>query len=184
MANNGKIHRTNRMIMVKELHGLRGGGSLMGSGLLRSIVANGTQQGDKIRSGYLTLPSRGPTSGWNCYVTPAFSGVPKQGDKIRSGYLTPAFSGAHKWAELLCKPCILGGPSKNSKVATSPLPSRGPKSGGQNQKWPTSGLGGYITPAVSRVPNASERGTKSEVAHPTVQDLMPNTELVCTILQM
>ena len=31
-----------------------------------------------------------------------------------------------------------------------------------SHKWPTSGPGGYTTPAVSRVPN---KGTKSEVAH-------------------
>ena len=37
--------------------------------------------------------------------------------------------------------------------------------GGQNQKCPTNGQGGYITPAVSGSPSASERGTKSEVAH-------------------
>ena len=30
------------------------------------------------------LPSQGPKRGWSCYVTPAFSGVPKEGDKIRS----------------------------------------------------------------------------------------------------
>ena len=54
------------------------------------------------------------------------------------------------------------------KVATSPLPPRGsplPQSGGQNQKWPTSGQGGYITPAAWGVPTASERGAESEVAH-------------------
>ena len=39
------------------------------------------------------------------------------------------------------------------------------QSGGQNQKWPTTGLGGYITPANLGVPNASGRGTKVEVAH-------------------
>ena len=39
------------------------------------------------------------------------------------------------------------------------------RSGGKNQKWSTSGRIGYITLAVSGVPNASERGTKSEVAH-------------------
>ena len=39
------------------------------------------------------------------------------------------------------------------------------QSGGQNQKWPTSGQGGYITPAAWGVPTASERGAKSEVAH-------------------
>ena len=54
------------------------------------------------------------------------------------------------------------------KVATSPLPYRGSpplQSGGQNQKWPTSGRNGYLTPAVSGIPTASERGAKSEVAH-------------------
>ena len=54
------------------------------------------------------------------------------------------------------------------KVATSPLPPGGSPplhSGGQNQKWPTNGQGGYITPAAWGVPTASERGAESEVAH-------------------
>ena len=54
------------------------------------------------------------------------------------------------------------------KVASSPLPYRGSpplQSGGQNQKWPTSGQNGYLTPAVSGIPTASERGAESEVAH-------------------
>ena len=54
------------------------------------------------------------------------------------------------------------------KVATYPLPSRGApplQSGGLDEKWPTNGQGGYITPAVSGIPTASERGTKSKVAH-------------------
>ena len=34
---------------------------------------------------------------------------------------------------------------------------------GQNQKWPTSGTGGYV--AAYGVTNASERGVKSELAH-------------------
>ena len=38
-------------------------------------------------------------------------------------------------------------------------------SGEQNQKWPTCGQGGYVTLAASGIPNASERGAKSEVAH-------------------
>ena len=38
------------------------------------------------------------------------------------------------------------------------------QSSGRNQKWPTRGPGGYITPVVSGVPNASEPGTKSELA--------------------
>ena len=54
------------------------------------------------------------------------------------------------------------------KVATSPLPPRGSpplQSGGQNQKWPINGRGGYITPAASGIPTPPERGAKSEVAH-------------------
>ena len=54
------------------------------------------------------------------------------------------------------------------KVATSPLPPQGSpplQSGGKNQKWPINGQGGYITPAASGIPTASERGAKSEVAH-------------------
>ena len=38
------------------------------------------------------------------------------------------------------------------------------QSGGQKQKWPTSGQGGYITPAALGVPTASERGAESKVA--------------------
>ena len=56
------------------------------------------------------------------------------------------------------------------KVATSPLPPRGSPplpSGGQNQKWPINGQGGYITLAASGIPIASERGGggELEVAH-------------------
>ena len=50
----------------------------------------------------------------------------------------------------------------------SPMLSRGSPllhSGGQNQKCPTCGQSGYVTPAVSGIPTASERGARSEVAH-------------------
>ena len=43
---------------------------------------------------------------------------------------------AHKWTRWLHNPCRLGG-----------FPTL--QSGGQNQKWPTSGQGGYITLAAS-----------------------------------
>ena len=39
------------------------------------------------------------------------------------------------------------------------------QNGGQNQKWPTSGKGGYITPAAWGVPSASEWGAESKVAY-------------------
>ena len=69
------------------------------------------------------MPSRWPKRGRNCYVTPAFQGVPnaKRGDKIRSGNLTRAFSGAQKRAELLRNPCIPEGPQCQARE--------------ENQKW-------------------------------------------------
>ena len=52
------------------------------------------------------------------------------------------------------------------KVATSALPPWGsPQSGGQNQKWPTWGQAGYVTPAALRIPSASKRGAESQVTH-------------------
>ena len=52
------------------------------------------------------------------------------------------------------------------KVATYPLPPGGSpllQSAGQNQRWPPSGQGGYITPAARGVPTASKRGAESKV---------------------
>ena len=150
--------------------------------------------GGKIRSGpYMgkvatsPLPPRGspplqsrgqnqkwPINGQGGYVTPAASGIPtasKRGAKSEV---------AHKWARWLRHPCRLGDPHRlkaggkirsgpyMGKVATSPLPPRGSptlQSRGQNQKWPINGQGGYVTPAASGIPNASEREAKSEVAH-------------------
>ena len=87
---------------------------------------------------------------------------------------------AHKWANWLPHPCRIGDPHRfragdkvrsgpqMGEMATSPLPCRGApplQSGGQSQKWPKSEQSGYLTPAVSGIPNAAERGAKSEVAH-------------------
>ena len=57
-------------------------------------------------------------------------------------------------------------PPKGRGGGAHPPPSltQTQQSGGQNQKRPTSGQGGYITRAASGVPTASERGTESEVA--------------------
>ena len=150
--------------------------------------------GGKIRSGPQVgkmptspLPSRGspalqsggqnqkwPTCGQNGYVTPAVSGIPTASERGAESEV------AHLWAKWLCHPCRLGDPHRFraggkirsgplvGKVATSPLRSRGSpplQSGRQNQKWPTCGQNGYVTPAVSGIPTASERGAKSEVAH-------------------
>ena len=115
-----------------------------------------------------------PTSGRNGYLTLAVSGSPTASERGAKSEV------AHKWANWLPHPCRIGEPHRFraggkirsgpqvGKLATSPLPYRGappPQSGGQNQKWPTSGQIGYLTPAVSGSPTASEQGAKSEVAH-------------------
>ena len=114
-----------------------------------------------------------PTTGQNGYLTPAASGIPTASKRVAKSEV------AHKWAKWVAHPCLIGDPHRFragvtirsgpqvGKVATSPLPYRGSpplQSGGQNQKWPTSGQSGYLTPAVSGIPTASKRGTKSEVA--------------------
>ena len=91
----------------------------------------------------------GPTSGRKCYITPAFSGVPKErGTKSelagptsgRKCYITPAFSGVpNKGDNIKVGPQVGGN-------ATSPLHSRGsPKKGGQNQNWRGPQVGGNAT---------------------------------------
>ena len=50
---------------------------------------------------------------------------------------------AHMWAQWLPKSCRLGGSRCSARA--------------QNQKWPTCGHSGYLTPAVSGVPNALHR---------------------------
>ena len=115
-----------------------------------------------------------PINGQGGYITPTASGIPTSSERGAKSEL------AHKWARWLHKPYRLGDPHRFTaggkirsgpymgKVATSPLPPRGSpplQSGGQNQKWPINGQGGYITPAASGIPTASERGAKSEVAY-------------------
>ena len=60
----------------------------------------------------------------------------------------------------LSLPCLLRGPKEGGNGKWSPPL----QSGRQNQRWPTSGQGGYITPAAWGVPTASEWGAESEVA--------------------
>ena len=122
----------------------------------------------------------GPTSGWKCYIHPAFSGIPKDmGDKIRIG-------GAHKWEEMLHHPCILGDPQRHGGQnqnwwgpqvggnATSPLHSGGyPKTWGTKSELvgPTSGRKCYVTPAFSGIPK--DMGDKIRIggAHKWVEML-------------
>ena len=115
-----------------------------------------------------------PTCGQRGYVTLAVSGIPPASGRGTKSEV------AHLWARWLRNPCRLGEPNRFrardkirsgplvGKVATQPLPSRGTQplqSGGQNQKWPPCGQGGYVTLAALRIPTASGPRTKSEVAH-------------------
>ena len=153
-----------------------GGGGGIRSGPLMGKVATSplpSQGSPPLRSGGQN--QKWPTYGQSGYVTPAVSGIPTASE--RGGGKSEV---AHLWAKWLRHPCRLGDPHRfraggkirsgplMGKVATSPLPSRGSPplhSGGGNQKWPTYGQSGYVTPAVSGIPTASERGAKSEVAH-------------------
>ena len=160
-----------------------------------SGIPTAPERGGKIRSGPQVgkvatspLPYRGspplqrggqnqkwPTSGQNGYLTPAVSGIPpaaEQGGKIRSG---------PQVGKMATSPLpYRGSPPLQIGGAKSEVANMWPKwlphscrigdhhrcrAGGQNQKWPTSGRSGYLTPAVSGIPTASERGAKSEVAH-------------------
>ena len=155
---------------------------------------DGFAAGGRIRSGRLVgtvatqpLPLRGspplqrggqnqkwPTCGQGGYVTPAASGIPTA---LQQGAESEV---ADLWARWQRNPCRFGEPHRFKeggrirsaplvgKVATQPLPSRGSpplQRGGQNQKWPTCGQGGYVTPAASGIPTTSQQGAESEVAY-------------------
>ena len=81
------------------------------------------------------------TSGQNGYVTIAVLGIPSASARGKKSEV------AHMWATWLRQPCRLGDPHRF-------------RPGGLNQKWPTSGQNGYVTPAVSGIPTASEKGDK------------------------
>ena len=92
---------------------------------------------------------------------PPTSITPTQGHAKVWGSITPTRGATQKHVSQSPQ---LEGP--RHRLATSPLPFGGSptlQGGGQNQKWPTNWAGGYITPSVSGVPNASKRGTKSAV---------------------
>ena len=114
-----------------------------------------------------------PTREQAGYLTPAVLGIPTAAERGAKSDV------AHNWAKWLPHPCRIGDPHRckaGGKIRRGPLvgematslPYQGApplRSGGQNQKWPTSGQTGYLTPAVLGSPTAAERGAKSEVAH-------------------
>ena len=89
---------------------------------------------------------RWPTSGQGGYIAPTAWGVPTASQRGAESEV------AHKWATWLHNPCRFGRcPSLQSK--------------GQNHRWPISGQDGYITPTAWGMPNASQRGAKSQGAN-------------------
>ena len=72
-------------------------------------------------------------------MNPTARGVPTASDRGAKSEV------AHKWARWLHNSCHHGG--------SPPL-----QIGGQNQRWPTSGLGGYITPATMGGPHRFRAG--------------------------
>ena len=83
-----------------------------------------------------------PTSGQDGYITLAAGGIPTASERRAQSKV------AHKWARWLHNPCRQGNPHRL-------------RAGGTMKNWPTSGQGGYVTPAAYVVP----RGAESEVAH-------------------
>ena len=126
-------------------------------------VPTASKRRGKIRSG----PQVGKVAG---YITPAASGVPTASEGGAKSEV------AHKWARWLRNPGRLGGsPPLQSGRAKSKVAHKWARwvhnscrlrgshrfrAGGQNQTWPISGQGGYITPADWGVPIALERGGK------------------------
>ena len=127
---------------------------------------NSFTAGGQIRSGLLVgkmatspLPSRGssplrsrggnqnwPSCGQGGYFIPAISGIPAVSEQVAKSEV------AHLWAKWLCHRCRL-------------MDHQRFRGGGQNQKCPTCGQSGYVTPAVSGIPTAAEGQGKSEMAH-------------------
>ena len=178
-------------------HRFRAGGKIRSGRLMDNVATSPLQSrgSPPLQSGRENQKS--PTCGQSGYVTPAISGI-----LIASEWGAKS-EVAHLWANRLHHPCHLSDPhcfraegkKRNGtlmgKSATSPLPSRGPRtlqirsgppvgkvatsplpsrgspplhSGGQFQKLHTYGQRGYVTLAVSWIPTTSDRGTQSEVA--------------------
>ena len=163
-------------------HRFRAGGKIRSGPLVGKVATSPlpSRGSPPLQSGGGGGIQKWPTCGQSGYVTPTVSGIPTAAERGEKSEV------AHLWAKWLRHPCRLGDPHRFragggggefstgplvGKVATSPLPSRGPHcfraggGGGGIQKWSTSGHSGYVTPATSGIPTASERGAKSEVAH-------------------
>ena len=127
-------------------HCFRAGGKIRGGPLLGKVSGSPLppRGSPPLQSGGQN--QKGSTCEQTGYVSPAVSGIPTASERGPKSEL------AHSWAKWLCHPCRLG---VLHRFRTSK----------KNQKWHTCGESGYVTPAVSEIPTASEWGGKSEVAH-------------------
>ena len=156
-------------------HRFTAGGSIRGGPQVGKVATQPLSPGGSppLRSGGQN--QRWPASGQGGYMTLAASGIPTASERGAASEV------AHKWARWLHKPCRLGGPHRlgaGGQHQRWPTSGQGGyispvawggfpplRSGGQNQRWPASGQGGYMTLAASGIPTASQRGAASEVAH-------------------
>ena len=103
------------------------------------------------------LPRRRPRGGRNCYVTPAFSGVPKRGDKIRISYLTLPCRGPKGGQKGYVTPAFSGVPKRGDKVR------RGYLTHALSEAHRRANC--YVTPAFSRVPTLGDKITSGYITH-------------------
>ena len=166
-------------------HRFRAGGEIRSGALVGTVTRSRL-----LSRGSPPLQSGGqnqkwPTCGQRGCITPHISGNQHRftaGGGITSGLqvgkvaTSPRAKSevAHKWAKWLRHPCRLGDqrgvksevPHKWVTFLHHPCRLGDPHhSGGQNQKWPSCGQAGDVTPSVSGIPTAAERGGESQVAY-------------------
>ena len=107
--------------------------------------------GRGVQPRHLPMHCLGPGCGGQLGTTVVQKSLPSRGSPpLQSGGGKSEV--AYLWAKWLRHPCRLGDPRRF-------------RAGGKIRSPPTCGQSGYVTPAASGIPTASERGGKSEVAH-------------------
>ena len=84
--------------------------------LLAHYIHQTLDGGGSCSPGYITLPSPRPKSGWNCYLTRVFSGVPKQGTKSEVAVSPLPSRGREIGRNCYVNPAFLGVPQKGDKI--------------------------------------------------------------------
>ena len=115
-------------------HRLRAGGKITSGTLVGKVPTKPlpSRRSTPLESGGQN--QKWPACGQGSYKTPDASGILTASERGAKSEVT------RLWARWLCNPCRLGDPSASEW--------------GQNQKWPTCGQSGYVTPAASGIPSA------------------------------